>query len=123
METVIGLTFALSPLALTVALLLAVERRHRRVESDVARQIALTDALHARLGALVAPVVRQRHGVWRVSVAVPVEQPRIVGAVLAIVDEMFGRAAYELRLSRQVPVAPRAATLRPARAGRALSWT
>jgi hypothetical protein len=123
METLIGLTFAMSPLVLVVALLLAVDGRHRRRESEVARQIALTDALHARLGALVAPVVRRRHGVWRVSVAVPVDQPRIIGALLAIVDEVFGRAAYELRLSRQVPVAPRTATLRPARTERALSWT
>ena len=123
MQTVIGLIFAMSPLVLAVALLLAVERRHHHRESEVARQIALTDALHARLGALVAPVVRRRHGVWRVSIAVPVEQPRIVGALLAIVDEVFGRAAYELRLSRQAPVAPRTATLRPPRAERALSWT
>ena len=123
METVIGLMFAASPMVLTVALLMGAERRQRRVESEVARQIALTDALHARLGALVAPVVKRRHGVWQVSVAVPVEDGRIVGAVLTTVDEVFGRAAYVLRLSRQAPVAPAAPSPRRAHTARELSWT
>src|SRR5438067_883205 len=100
METVIGLMFAASPMVLTVALLAAAERRQRRVQSEVARQIALTDALHRRLGALVAPFVRRRGGVWQVSVAVPAEDGRIVSAVVTTVDEFFGRVAYELRLRK-----------------------
>lgn len=123
METVIGLMFAASPLVLTVALLLAAERRQRRVQSEVARQIALTDALHARFGALLAPVVRRRSGVWQVSVAVPAEDPRVVGRVLTTVDEVFGRVAYELRLRPQTAPALAAPTRRAAGAVGALSWT
>src|SRR5215510_1314255 len=100
METVIGLMLAASPLILTGALLAVTDRRQRRVQAEIERQIALTDALHARLGALLAPVVRRRGGVWQVSVALPAERPP-VSAVLAAVDEVFGRAAYELRLRQR----------------------
>ena len=123
METLVGLIFATSPIALTAALLVMAERRANRVQAEVARQIALTDALHARLGALVAPVVRQRAGVWRITVAVPTEQPAVVGAVLTTVDEVFGRVAYELRLRRQVSLAPAARGRRVAATVRELSWT
>ena len=104
METLVGLMLASSPIVLTVALLAAAERRDRRVRAEVSRQIALTDALHARLGALVAPVVRLHGRVWEITVAVPVERPGLVSAVLTTVDEVFGRVAYELRLHRQTPV-------------------
>ena len=123
METVIGLMFAASPMVLTVALLLAAERRQRRVQSEVARQIALTDALHGRLGALLAPVVRRRGGVWQVSVAVPVEDAGIVGVLLTTVDGVFGSSAYELRLSRQEAPAPASRARRAARTVEELSWT
>jgi hypothetical protein len=62
MDTLLGLTFAAAPVVLTVALLLLAGRRQRRHDTEVARQIALTDALHARMGAVVAPVVWRRAG-------------------------------------------------------------
>jgi len=123
METVIGLVFAVSPLALVAVLLTVVERRGRRRHAEIARQIALTDALHARVGALVAPVVRHRRRTWQVSVAVPTDDAGLVGAVLAAVDEMFGRVAYELRLSRQVAPGTSTPAPRRAHAVRELSWT
>ena len=123
METVIGLLLAASPLVLTAALLLTVDRRQRRVESEVARQIALTDVLHARLGALVAPVVRRRAGVWQVDVAVPAEERWVVDAVLAAADQVFGRVAYELRLRRQASPTRTAPVSRRTHAARELSWT
>jgi len=123
METVIGLMFAASPVLATVALLVAAERRQRRVQSEVAQQIALTDALHQSLGALVAPFVRRRGGVWQVSVAVPAGDVRTVGTVFRAVDDIFGRQAYEVRLRRQAPPAPAAAGPRRAHAVRELSWT
>jgi hypothetical protein len=115
--------FAASPIVLVAALLVGAERRQRRVQAEVSRQIALTDALHVRFGALLAPVVRRRGGVWQVSVAVPAEDLGIVGSVLTTVDEVFGRVAYELRLSRRAPLAP--ANLAPRRTHpvRELSWT
>jgi hypothetical protein len=122
METLIGLLLAASPMILTVALLLGSERRQQRVQAEIGRQIALTDALHARLGALVAPVVRRRGGIWQVSVAVPDEAPALVSAVLATVDEMFGRAAYELRLSRLAEPAPAGPRRPAARPVGELSW-
>ena len=122
METVIGLMLAASPMVLTAALLAGAERRQRRVQAEVARQIALTDALHVRFGALLAPVVRRRGRVWQVSVAVPAEDPSIVAGLLTAVDEVFGRVAYELRLSRRTPLVP--PTVAPRRhAVRELSWT
>ena len=124
METLVGLMLASSPVAITVGLLLGAERRQARRQSEVSRQIALTDALHARLGALVAPVVRLHGRVWQITVAVPVEQPALVSAVLRTVDEVFGRVAYELRLHPQAPVAPPAPAAGVARARQeSLSWT
>ena len=124
METLIGLTFAAAPFALTAVLLVLSERRQRRHETDVARQIALTDALHARVGAAVAPVVRRRGHVWHVTVAVPVDQPALVSAVLRTVDEVFGRATYQLHLTRRAPVVSIANAPRRARAAQeSLSWT
>ena len=123
METVIGLMFAASPIVLVAALLVGAERRQRRVQAEVSRQIALTDALHVRFGALLAPVVRRRGGVWQVSVAVPAEDLGIVGSVLTTVDEVFGRVAYELRLSRRAPLAPATPAPRRTHAVRELSWT
>ena len=121
METVIGLMLAASPLILTGALLAVTDRRQRRVQAEVERQIALTDALYARLGALLAPVVRRRRGVWQVSVALPVERPP-VSAVLAAVDEVFGRAAYELHLRQRTDDARAASARHTPRAAEELSW-
>ena len=122
MNTVVGLMLALSPFVLTAVLLLAVERRQRRRQVEVTRQIALTDALHARLGAVVAPVVRQDGRRWTIDVAVPMERLAIVSAVLATVHDVFGRAAYEVRLHRQTPAPERPSRRAPARV-RELSWT
>jgi hypothetical protein len=124
METLVGLLFAAAPFGLMAALLLLVERRTKRREREIARQIALTDALHAQLGAIVAPVVRRRRREWEVSVAVPADQPAVAASVLRTVDDVFGRVPYELRVRRQLPPATVASEPRAARATReSLSWT
>ena len=124
METLVGLTFVAAPFVLTAALLVLSERRQRRRDTEVARQIALTDALHARVGAAVAPVVRRRGRVWHVNVAVPVEQPALVGAVLRTVDEVFGRVAYQLHFTHRAPVVSITNAPRCTRAAQeSLSWT
>jgi hypothetical protein len=123
METVLGLTLAASPLLLMAGVLLLVERRRARRQVEVARQIALTDALHARLGALVAPLVTRRQRHWRISMALPADQPAVLAAVLRTVDEVFGRAPHELVVRRQTPPAARPA-VHVLRAGQeSLSWT
>ena len=123
MATLVGVLILAAPIIALAALIMLIERRRQRRQAEVLRQIALTDALHARVGAVVAPVVRWRHRAWHVAVAVPFERPAIVAAVLATVQETFGRVRYEVVLNRQAPAAPPAHAPRPAAVGRELSWT
>ena len=124
MATLVGVLILAMPLAALAALVMLTERRQQRRQAEVLRQIALTDALHARLGALVAPVVRWRRRAWQVAVAVPFERPAVVTAVLATVHEVFAHARYEVVLNRQAPAAPLPPAPRPAAVGReSLSWT
>lgn len=123
MAMLMGVLILAAPLTALVALVMLTERRRQRRQAEVLRQIALTDALHARLGALVAPVVRWRHRAWQVAVAVPFERPAIVAAVLATVQEMFAQVRYEVVLNRQAPAASLPPAPRPAAVGRELSWT
>jgi hypothetical protein len=123
MATLVGVLVLSAPFVTLAALLLLIEHRQRRRTDETRRQIALTDALHARLGALVAPVVRRRLRAWQVLVAVPVERPAVMAAVLEIVDQTFERGAYEVVLRRQASPA-RLRSSRPAAVGaESLSWT
>ena len=124
MATLLGLVLLAVPLAAVVALAGLVDRRRARRRAEIARQIALTDALHARLGAVVAPFVRWRRRRWEVAVAVPFERPEVVTGVLTTVDEMFGQAAWEVVLRRQAAPAPQPRAQRTAPlAEESLSWT
>jgi hypothetical protein len=123
MATVLGIVILATPFALAIALIALIEHRGARRRADIVRQIRLTDALHARLGALVAPVVRRRQRRWQVTIAVPVEQPRVVSRVVETVDAVFGRERYEVVLSRQTPAPPARARGRVAVGGESLSWT
>lgn len=124
MTMLVGVLIFAAPLVALAALAVLAERGRQRRQAEVLRQIALTDALHARLGALVAPVVRRRRRAWQVAMAVPFERPAVVTAVLATVQEMFGRVSYEVVLSRQAPAVPLPYAPQPAAVGReSLSWT
>ena len=124
MATLVAVLILAAPFTVVAALVTLIQRRHQRRQAEVLRQIALTDALHARLGAVVAPVVRWRHRAWQVAVAVPFERPAIVAAVLATVQDMFGRVCYEVVLNRQAPPPPLPHAARSAAVGReSLSWT
>jgi hypothetical protein len=124
MATLVAVLIFAAPFTVLAALVTLIERREQRRQAEVLRQIALTDALHARLGALVAPVVRRRHHRWYVAVAVPFERPAVVTAVLGTVQEMFERVSYEVVLSRQASATPLPHAPRPAAVGReSLSWT
>ncbi|HEX7512126.1 MAG TPA: hypothetical protein VF464_02040 [Candidatus Methylomirabilis sp.] len=58
--------------------------RSRRQEA-IQRQIKLTDAIDARLGSIVSPVVtKPLWGPWRVRIAMPLIRPAPVGRILAI---------------------------------------
>ena len=68
MSAVLGvMALVLMPSAALLLLLKVVDAVQRRRAETVARQIAVTDAIHRELGAIVAPVVRRRRGGWRVE--------------------------------------------------------
>ena len=124
MATLVAILMFAAPVAAVAALLFLAERRQQRRRDEIVRQVALTDALHARLGALVAPVVRWRRRAWRVTVAVPFERPAVMAAVLATAADVFDQASYEVVLSRQAPAVPIPRAPRRAELGReSLSWT
>ena len=124
MDTLVALLVFAMPIVTLVGLAQLSERRREHRGSEILRQIAITDALHARLGALVAPVVQRRGRVWRVAVAVPFERPSVGATVLDTAHELFGASRYEVVLSRQEPAAgPARASQRAALAQESLSWT
>jgi hypothetical protein len=89
----------LLPASLVAAVLLAVGRIDRARAARIARQVAVTDAIHRELGAVVAPVVKRRFGRdWRVEMAVPFESPAIVGHVVSIAHTAMLRAAGRRRI-------------------------
>jgi hypothetical protein len=103
--TVLGVV--LLPVVGVAALLVLAERLQRGREAVGRRQIAVTDAIHRELGAVVAPVVtRRRLGRgWRLRVAVPFQSPATVERVVAIghaamLDTGIGEA-LELVLTAQ----------------------
>jgi hypothetical protein len=129
MLTVLCVLVALGPFAIVVGLFAWMSRRQRRRRDVEARQIALTDGVHERLGAAVAPVVRRRRGVWQVLMAVPFDRPAVIEALLAIVLEVFAlrdrtRPSLEIVLTRQAD-APATKRERRDRGLReeSLSWT
>ncbi|MEK7700399.1 MAG: hypothetical protein AAB418_00200 [candidate division NC10 bacterium] len=92
------LAVLLFPFAAVLGLLLLTTRIERARAAIVARQIALTEALHRDLGPVVSPWVTRRGGRWRVSVAVPFDRPALVEAVLAVVQRAFSER-FELVLT------------------------
>jgi len=124
METLLGVLMLAALVFALVALGALVDRRRARREAAVTRQIAVTAALHRRFGAIVAPVVRSRGRGWEIAVAVPFERPAVVAGVLTSVDEVFGRAPYEVVLQRQAAPTPASRSRRSAPMGKeSLSWT
>ncbi|MGH7309418.1 MAG: hypothetical protein ACREK6_12050 [Candidatus Rokuibacteriota bacterium] len=83
---VLGIVAALTlPLLVLVGLLAVADRLQRRRLRVVARQVAVTDAIHREFGAVVAPVVsKQWGGPWTVLMALPPERWAMAGALVAI---------------------------------------
>jgi hypothetical protein len=127
-DVLVTLLVAAAPFAIVFGLLAWAGRRER-LRSDVqACQVALTDAVHARLGAVVAPLVRRRWRGWQVRLAVPFDRPAMTIAVLRVVLEVFapregGQRSLEVILTRQRGVlGPRPVRARDIREG-VPSWT
>lgn len=128
MQTLVGVLMIAAPFVALATVLALANRRERRRLAAVDRQIELTDAIHARLGGVVAPEVRHgRRGRWQVTIAVPLDRPSVVASVLAVVEEVFAQPAsapYEVVLHRQPAPKPRgdARHAAPVRT-ESLSWT
>jgi hypothetical protein len=70
--------------------LVLVDRMRARRRAAIARQIALTDALDAQFGALVAPMVRKPlFGPWEVWMAVPRLGSSVLAGILTAADAVF----------------------------------
>ena len=129
----LSLLVALFPFGLLiVALKISNWRQHVRL-AEIARQITVTDAIHAELGAVVSPVVRRKLGRgWRLTILVPFDRPDTIMQVLSAAygafstSERTSPAHFEIVLTpqeqsvpRRIPMPVRAATPR----GRSVSWT
>ena len=133
MLSAVTVVAVLLPVAMfTAALLLSTWRARTRLLA-IARQIAVTDAIHGELGAVVSPVVRHRlWGRWQLMIPVPFDDLDIVthvvqtayGAFDAVERTKPGR--FEIVLSPQEqPVPRRERTVVAARRprGESVSWT
>ena len=95
----IGLTlvsvviFLLLVFALIGCPMLLTDWLQNRRQAVIRRQIALTDAIDGRFGAVVAPVVkRPLWGPWQIQIAVPFTRPGAVGRILAVAHEVLSVA-------------------------------
>ena len=129
-QSTLSVLIALFPIALIAALLQLSTWRQRARLAAVSRQIAVTDAIHGALGAVVSPVVRRSFwGGWRLTIPVPLDRPEIVTPVVEAAYGAFSESErtrpgrFEIVLTRQErPVPRRAPVLVPAR-GESVSWT
>lgn len=91
-DTQIAITIALIPFLGVWGLLALTSRVAAARDVRVARQIALTDAIHRELGAVAAPDVRRSiTGRWIVSVHLPLQREGLVGAIGRITHDLFRR--------------------------------
>jgi hypothetical protein len=115
-----------------VAMQLAARIQRANLDA-VRRQIVVTDAIHAELGAVVAPTVRRRlGGRWQLLIPVPFDRPETVRRVIEVAYAAFGAPEradserFELVLSPQakpVPRRDRAAMAACTSRGASVSWT
>ena len=128
----LSLGIALFPFALLIAALKLSTWRQRTRLDEIARQIAVTDAIHAELGAVVSPVVRRTLGRgWRLTIPVPLDRPDTVTQVVSAADGVFSEPErtrlrrFEIVLTPQERPVPRRIAVRLATGtrGRSVSWT
>ena len=80
------------PIAALLGLLRLAAVLERRRDAVIARQVALTDAIHGVMGAVVAPVVRRGRGGWVAVLAVPAGHPDL-GLMVEIAQAELGPTA------------------------------
>ena len=94
-----------------IGLLLFVARWQRGREALVAQQIAVTEAIHRELGAVVAPsMTKPAWGAPRLVIPVPLERPNLVAAVLGIVHRVLREWEGGAATTTQIVVIPQAET-------------
>ena len=92
LDTEISIMIALVPFLAVWALLAFTSRVELARNVRVARQIALTEAIHRELGAVAAPEVQRGWtGHWTVSVRLPLQREGLVGAISRITHDLFRR--------------------------------
>jgi hypothetical protein len=92
--------------------------RSRRQEA-VQRQIALTDAIDARLGAVVSPMVtKPLWGPWQVRIAMPLARPVPAGRILAIAHEVLSGIGHGDPGRYQIVLTPKEGSARKKRIAR-----
>jgi hypothetical protein len=126
----LSLVVALSPVLVLVAGLSLASWRQRTRQAEIARQVAVTDAIHAVLGAVVSPVARRTvWGGWRLTIPVPLDRPETVMQVLDAaygafsVAERTSPARFAIVLTPQERPVPRRAPALVAARGESVSWT
>jgi hypothetical protein len=91
-EWTVAIVIAALPFLAVGGLLRLTRVIRERREAAVARQIALTDAIHRELGAAAAPdVERTWTRKWIVSVRLPLHREGTVAAVTRITHDLFRR--------------------------------
>ena len=97
--TMVGLALAMIPFVAVAVLLRVADHVARRREVRVARQIALTVAIHRELGAVAAPFVSRRFGGgWLVRMTAPLDRPGTTAALVRIAERQFASDAGTSRL-------------------------
>jgi len=92
LETETTIMIALIPFLAIWGLLRLARAIERRRDTCVARQIALTDAIHRELGADAAPNVRRTwSGEWVVSMRLALAREGTVGTITRITSDLFRR--------------------------------
>ena len=83
-------TFLLLGFALLGGPMILVDWLRTRRQTAIDRQIALTDALDGRFGAMIAPVVTKPFfGPWEIQIAVPLRLSAALPRILSVVDDVF----------------------------------
>jgi len=122
LETETTIMIALLPFLAVWALLDLSRRIQRRREERVARQIALTDAIHRELGAVAAPeVTRSLSGTWTVSMRLPLHREGTVGVITRLTQDLFRRLDRQDPPQLRLVLSPQA--VRPWQQGRVVGST
>lgn len=101
------LVVAAVPMVGILGLLWLSERLQARREIPRRLQITLTDAVHAALGAVAAPVVTRRAGGgWRVEMRVEPGRSELAAALVRVTEDVMGRATRESRRPFEIVLLP-----------------